>query len=472
MCWNAPGDTIGDMDQNSNGREPAGGFDPSRLKDVQSWRRSRSDRMVAGVCGGIGRALDIDPVLIRVVMAVLIIVGPGALFYAAAWLLMPDEGSDRSPAQNLLGDRVRPDHPWLWPVVIGACVFLAIAMMSSFNFGKVVPGPVIVIGLLWLFVFRRKGRGMRGRGMRGRGMGPMHDASGNEHWSHRGGHWGNPAATDSTTAPATPPYSGAPATPSGPSYPGPSRGPEDGTPSSATQRPQDRTVEPVQPVWTEDDPLGLYVDEAPPVRQQQPAPARAPGRRGVKPLVVLAAGAAVGIAALAGLPTPAMLAIGLATLGIGMLIGGFFGRTIALLPVGILLALGMLVTTVFDRVPPQFSDINYVAIPGTTINATSNTYRFDAGSVRLDLTKATFAKDAKVVVNGTAGEIVVTLPPDVAVNGNLSAKAGDLDAFGAHRGGRNVDLKVSDPGAGAKPGPKSVVLDLNLKLGSIKVVRG
>jgi phage shock protein PspC (stress-responsive transcriptional regulator) len=462
------------MDQNSSGHGPAGGFDPSRLKDVQSWRRSRSDRMLAGVCGGIGRALDIDPVLIRVVMAVLIIVGPGVLFYAAAWLLMPDEGSDRSPAQSLLGDRVRPDHPWLWPVVIGACVFLAIAMMSSFNFGKVVPGPVIVIGLLWLFVFRRKGRGMRGRGMRG--MGPVHGASGNEHWSHRGadwsGNWGNPAATDSTTAPAAPPY-GAPTAPSGPSYPGASSGiPEEGAASSATRRPQDRTVDPVQPVWTEDDPLGLYVDEAPQVRQQQPAPAQARGRRGVKPLVVLASGAAVGIAALAGSSTPAMLAIGLATLGIGMLIGGFFGRTIALLPLGILLALGVLVTTVFDRVPHEFSDIKYVATSGTTINATSTTYRFDAGSVQLDLTKATFAKDAKIVVNGTLGEIVVTLPPNVDATGDLSAKAGDLDAFGQQRSGRNVDLAVSDLGADAKPGPSTVVLDLDLKLGSIKVVRG
>jgi hypothetical protein len=389
---------------------------------------------------------------------------------------MPDEGSDRSLAQSLLGDRVRPDQPWLWPVVIGTCVFLAIAVMSSFNFGKVVPGPVIVIGLLWLFVFRRKGRGTRGRDMRGRGMGPMHDASGNEHWSHRGAHWsgnwGNPAATDSTTAPATPPYAGGPAAPSGPSYPGPSSGvPEEGAASSAAQRPQDRTVDPVQPVWTEDDPLGLYVDEAPQVRQQEPAPARAPGRRGIKPLVILAVGAAVGIAALAGSPTPAILAIGLATLGIGMLIGGFFGRTIALLPLGILLALGVLVTTVFDRVPHNFTDTNYVATQDTTINAIK-TYRFDAGSVQLDLRKATFAKDAKVVVNGTVGEIVVTLPPNVDATGNLSAKAGDLDAFGQRRSGRNVDLAVSDLGADAKASLQSVVLDLNLKLGSIKVVRG
>ena len=149
------------MEQNPNDPGPAGGFDASRLKDVQSWRRSRSDRMVAGVCGGIGRALNIDPVLVRVVMGVLALMGPGLLFYAAAWVLMPDEGSDRSAVEGLLGDRVKADHPWVWPVVIGVCVFAAIAMMSSFNFGRLVPGPLIVLGLIWLFVFRRKGRGSR-----------------------------------------------------------------------------------------------------------------------------------------------------------------------------------------------------------------------------------------------------------------------------------------------------------------------
>jgi predicted membrane protein len=88
------------------------------------------------------------------------------------------------------------------------------------------------------------------------------------------------------------------------------------------------------------------------------------------------------------------------------------------------------------------------------------------------LRNASFAEGAKVVVNGTAGEILVTLPPNVDATGNLSAKAGDLDAFGQQRSGRNVDLAVSDLGVDAKPGPSKVVLDLGVKLGSIKVVRG
>ena len=78
------------MEQNSSG---PGGFDRGGLQNVQSWQRSRSDRMVSGVCGGIGRALNIDPVLVRVVMAVLIISGLDHLLHRR-WVLMPDEGSN------------------------------------------------------------------------------------------------------------------------------------------------------------------------------------------------------------------------------------------------------------------------------------------------------------------------------------------------------------------------------------------
>jgi phage shock protein PspC (stress-responsive transcriptional regulator) len=457
------------MEQNSSGSGPDGGFNPAPLRDVQNWRRSRSDRMVAGVCGGIGRALNIDPVLIRVVMAVLIISGPGLIFYAAAWVLMPDEGSDRSAAQGLLGDRVRPDHPWLWPIVIGVCVFTAIALMSSFNFGKLVPGPLLVLGLLWLFVFRRKGRGhWSGRGRR-------HDWTGhgtnwtpqNPGWTTTGlGSTGTPPnatrpqdATSSAYGPASAP-TGPPPPPAGPS-------------SSAAQRPQDRVTEPVQAVWTEDDPLGLYVDEPPAPVKSTPAAPPAKGLRGVKSAVVVLTGLALTISWLAGAAVPLMLVIGLGTLGLGMLIGGFLGRTMALLPLGILLALGVAVSTIFPTIPRTFTDTNFIATPETPVDATNTAYHFDAGSVHLDLTKATFGKDAKVVVDGRVGEIVVKVPPNVDVFGTVRSQTGEMDVLGQQKGGHNLDAAVlSDLGADKKTGPTSVTLDLDLKLGSIKVERG
>lgn len=57
------------------------------------FRRSRDDRMLAGVCGGLGRALDVDAALIRVGLVLLTVfgVGAGAIAYLAAWILVPEE---------------------------------------------------------------------------------------------------------------------------------------------------------------------------------------------------------------------------------------------------------------------------------------------------------------------------------------------------------------------------------------------
>ncbi|WP_433016415.1 PspC domain-containing protein [Kribbella sp. CA-294648] len=430
------------MEQNSSG-----GFDREQLRDVQNWRRSRSDRMLAGVCGGMGRALNIDPVLIRVVMAVLILTGPGIIFYVAAWVMMPGEGSDRSAAQGLLGDRVRADHPWLWPVVIGACVFFAIAMMSSFNFGKMVPGPLVVLALIWLFVFRGKG----------------HKWS---HWGHR-----TPGSNGYTGPAQTPP-------PSGPQYGVPAQTgpppPSAGQASPATQRPQDRVTEPVQPVWTEDDPLGLYVDEPPaataPATRMAAAPVK--GVKGLKPAIVLATGMALLVAYLAEASTTTTLTIGLVTLGLGMLLGGFVGKTLGLLPLGILLAACIAASTVFPSVPRKFADTNFVATAQSTVGPTNMTHQFDAGSVHLDLTKATFEDGAKVVVDGGVGDVVLKLPPNVDATGTVLTDTGEVDAFSVKKSGHDAKMTLNDLGADGKVGPKAVVLDLHLKLGSIRVVRG
>jgi phage shock protein PspC (stress-responsive transcriptional regulator) len=57
---------------------------PSRLC------RSRTERKIAGVCGGLGEFLDIDPVLFRVLFIVLAFMGGvGILLYIAFWLAMP-----------------------------------------------------------------------------------------------------------------------------------------------------------------------------------------------------------------------------------------------------------------------------------------------------------------------------------------------------------------------------------------------
>jgi phage shock protein PspC (stress-responsive transcriptional regulator) len=72
---------------------PGVGWDD--IRDLGRVRRSRTDRKVAGVAGGLGRHLDIDPVILRVAFVVLAFFGGvGLLLYVALWLLLPEEGSD------------------------------------------------------------------------------------------------------------------------------------------------------------------------------------------------------------------------------------------------------------------------------------------------------------------------------------------------------------------------------------------
>jgi phage shock protein C len=61
-------------------------------------RRSATDRMVAGVCGGLAEYSRIDVVLWRVgFVALTLLGGSGVLFYALLWVLMPSTpGADRN----------------------------------------------------------------------------------------------------------------------------------------------------------------------------------------------------------------------------------------------------------------------------------------------------------------------------------------------------------------------------------------
>lgn len=51
--------------------------------------RSRDEKWLAGVCGGLAEYFEIDPVVVRAIFAVLLVLGPGALIYLALWIVVP-----------------------------------------------------------------------------------------------------------------------------------------------------------------------------------------------------------------------------------------------------------------------------------------------------------------------------------------------------------------------------------------------
>ena len=65
--------------------------------------RPFQDRMLAGVAAGIARYLGVDVTVVRIVLAVLTVVGGvGVPLYLAGWLLIPEEGSEQSIASQFI----------------------------------------------------------------------------------------------------------------------------------------------------------------------------------------------------------------------------------------------------------------------------------------------------------------------------------------------------------------------------------
>jgi len=62
-------------------------------RPTRTLRRSRSDRMVAGVCGGIAKMFGVDAALVRIglVGATLLGFGTGAVLYLICWIIVPEE---------------------------------------------------------------------------------------------------------------------------------------------------------------------------------------------------------------------------------------------------------------------------------------------------------------------------------------------------------------------------------------------
>jgi phage shock protein PspC (stress-responsive transcriptional regulator) len=113
--------------------------------------RTRSDRVIAGVAGGFGRYLNVDPVFIRLALVLLTLVaGVGALLYLVAWVIIPDEPIPDDPSPRI-GRRLAPT----WLLVLALLAVSAFGGFGRMGFGVrsnvVWPLTLILIGItvLW-----------------------------------------------------------------------------------------------------------------------------------------------------------------------------------------------------------------------------------------------------------------------------------------------------------------------------------
>lgn len=122
---------------------------------VRRLERSSSDRMLIGVCGGLGRYFDLNPTVFRVGFVVLTLLGgAGVLVYLAAALVMPGEGKERSFAEQVLAERKERPWPLIGLAIVGVALIVLVsraALMPAAGAGWIF---ALVVGLAILWVSR------------------------------------------------------------------------------------------------------------------------------------------------------------------------------------------------------------------------------------------------------------------------------------------------------------------------------
>ncbi|MCP9485195.1 MAG: PspC domain-containing protein [Gaiellaceae bacterium MAG52_C11] len=123
--------------------------------------RIADGRWLGGVCAGLGRYFDVNPLVYRIAFAALSLAGgTGLLLYLAAWLVMPSETGDDSIAAEAL--REHRDRPWLL-LGVGLLSFGAILALSEARFwpgtGNVWLAALLVgAAIVWWHVGNRSDR--------------------------------------------------------------------------------------------------------------------------------------------------------------------------------------------------------------------------------------------------------------------------------------------------------------------------
>ena len=123
--------------------------------------RSRTDRKVAGVAGGLAQYFDLDPIIFRIGFIILTVLGgSGLLVYVAGWLILPEEGKDESIAAEVL--RTRRERPWA-VIGLGLLALAGLILVGNKDLWPSGDGVWVVLAVVGAIILWRQRRAERGR---------------------------------------------------------------------------------------------------------------------------------------------------------------------------------------------------------------------------------------------------------------------------------------------------------------------
>lgn len=123
---------------------------------TQRLYRSRKEKMVAGVCGGLAQYFNVDPVIVRVAFVALgVASGVGLLAYIILAIVVPERPADE-PEPELTSSSVRGGSEVLAYILVfvGALILMQNLHVLSFISGDIF-WPIVLIGAGALLLMKR-----------------------------------------------------------------------------------------------------------------------------------------------------------------------------------------------------------------------------------------------------------------------------------------------------------------------------
>ncbi|MEU4559003.1 PspC domain-containing protein [Actinoplanes sp. NPDC023936] len=454
--------------------------------DRQQLVRPRDGRYIAGVCGALARATNTDPVLWRVLLGVLgILGGTGVLLYLIGWLIIPSEGDTASPVESLLG-KGRSGMAPLSVVLLGSAALLTFAFIVNSGARASMLAAAVILGAFLLI--KRGGVNDTTLASTTAPPSPPPPSAGPDEPTMAFTAPGTVPATgpgtapgagpaafpaEPMTAPPAPSYEPSMTAPAAPSYepsmtapPAPSYEPPLFAPPAEGYRPPFA-------------PHGPYASgPVPPQPPKPPKPAKPPkpprersvlGRLTFFAVVVVMGLLAVLDMAGVNVVVSAYFAAALATIAFGLILGSWFGRARGLIALALIATLGLFVSTGTERWGGEFRDSVYRP---TSLTELADRYDFTFGNVTLDLRDVDFAgAEQHTTVDMKFGQLRVLLPPEVdttvdVTGGGVRTVLFDTESASSEENRQTVtDLGADGAGGG------TLQLDLRLDTGNVEVSR-
>ena len=219
-------------------------------------------------------------------------------------------------------------------------------------------------------------------------------------------------------------------------------------------------------------------DAPPPVNgTAMPAPGPVPSRsgptRGVG-AVFSAAVLAVGILGLvdvagANIVASAYLAVGLAVIGAGLVIGAWYGRVRPLIVLGALVSVILIIVTAVERLATVDHS---VAWRPTSIEQLDSPYTVNVGEAVLDLSQVDFAgRSEELVVEVGAGSLTVIVPSTVDVRAEVEVDVGNAVVFGQQWSGVGQSRHTVTDTGNDGPGGGELTIRASVDVGDVEVRR-